>query len=232
VPDDKPPARADTQVLVKLRSSAAALQAAASSNLRPLRVTIPGSAPAFGIGTEPQWFIAQVPNDAANPWDLAHTRPDQLGCGRGRHVRRTRRRGGFPDDGDVAPGSTLVVGKNCEPIGQNAEDSQAVGPRQGAWHLDDEFSQQDARGCGAVLGRRTRIAHLTRDTTPHATLPRHINHLLEASSSTNSQQTNAQTPTTSGCCSTAPAQHRHVSILRRNVPVANGVRTAARPTPR
>ena len=198
--DDKPPARANTQILVKLRSSAAALQAGARSNLRPLRVTIPGSAPAFGIDTEPQWFIADLPNDAANPWDLAHTRvADQLGVADGdvMFAEPDLVHGTFPDDGDVAPGSTVVVGKNCEPLGQNAENGQAVGPDKVAWHLDDEFSQLgSARDAVQFSERRTRIAHLdTGYYAAHATLPQHVNHLLEANFVDGfSKQTNAEDP--------------------------------------
>jgi len=188
------------QVLVKLRSSAAALQADGRANLRPLRVTVPGSAPALGIGTEPQWFIADLPNDAANPWDLAHTRlADQLGVADAdvMFAEPDLAQNAFPDDGDVAPapGSTVTVGKNCEPVGQNPENGQAVGPDKIAWHLDDEFSQLgSARDAVQFSERRTRIAHIdTGYYAAHATVPQHIDHLVEANFVDGfSKQTNAQ----------------------------------------
>ena len=125
------------QVLVKLRSSAAALQADGRANLRPVRVTVPESAPALGIGTEPQWFIADLPNDTRLADQLGVADADVM------FAETDLVQGTFPDDGDgaPAPGSTVTVGKNCEPTGQNAENGQAVGPDKIAWHLDDEFSQ-------------------------------------------------------------------------------------------
>jgi hypothetical protein len=172
------------QVLVKLRSSAAALQADDRANLRPLRVTVPGAAPALGVGTEPQWFIADLPDDVANPWDLAHTRlSDYLGVADTdvMFAEPDLAQGAFPDDGDgaPAPGSTVTVGKNCEPVGQNGENGQAVGPDKIAWHLDDDFSQLgSARDAVQFSERRTRIAHLdTGYYAAHATVPKYINHL-------------------------------------------------------
>ena len=209
MPDDKAPARADTQILVKLRPSASALQA--RSKLRPLRVTVPGSAPAFGIDTEPQWFIADVSNDAANPWDLAHTRlADQLGVADAdvMFAEPDLVHGAFPDDGDAPPGSTVVVGKDCEATGQNAENGQAVGPDKIAWHLDEEYSQLgSARDAVQFSERRTRIAHLdTGYYAAHATVPQNINHLVEANFVDGfSKQPMPRTPTTSGSCSTTPA---------------------------
>ena len=188
------------QVLVKLRSSAAALRAGAGSNLRPLRVTVPGSTPALGIDTEPRWFVADLPNDAQNPWDLAHTRlADQLGVADSDvlFAEPDLVHGTFRDDGEVAPGTAFAVGQNCDPIGQTSENGQAVGPDKIAWHLDDDFSQLSrARDAVQFSERRTRVAHLdTGYYAAHATLPQHINHLLEANFVDGfSRQTNAEDP--------------------------------------
>ena len=68
------------RVLVKMRPSTA-LGAAPGANLRPL---YSGPSPASSLGvmgdSTPQWFIADLPDGAATPWDLAHARvADQLG---------------------------------------------------------------------------------------------------------------------------------------------------------
>ena len=68
------------RVLVKLRPSNALRAAESRANLRPLYDSQQTTAEAFGIGGEPQWFLAELPEGAATPWDLAHARvAEQLG---------------------------------------------------------------------------------------------------------------------------------------------------------
>ena len=60
-----------SRVLVKLRPDGALRAAEARSNLRPLYDSKPGAD--FRAAATPQWFVADLPDAAATPWDLAHT---------------------------------------------------------------------------------------------------------------------------------------------------------------
>ena len=59
------------RLLVKLLPTVSLAAANPRANLRPLFESAPQTA-AFGIGAAPAWFIADVPEEAATPWDLAH----------------------------------------------------------------------------------------------------------------------------------------------------------------
>ena len=59
------------RLLVKLLPTVSLAAADPSANLRPLFESAPQTA-AFGIGAAPAWFLADVPEEAATPWDLAH----------------------------------------------------------------------------------------------------------------------------------------------------------------
>src|SRR5690349_6260814 len=80
MPDRPPTAVPSTNhLLVKLRPTTALRAAESRAKLRPLFDT---SRPTggFAVGAEPQWFVAELPDGAATPWDLAHARvADQLG---------------------------------------------------------------------------------------------------------------------------------------------------------
>ena len=79
MPNKKSIPLATNRILVKLRPSNALRAAESRVNLRPLYDT-PQKAVAFGIGAQPQWFIADLSDAPANPWDLAHARvAEQLG---------------------------------------------------------------------------------------------------------------------------------------------------------
>ena len=69
------------RVLVKMRPSNALKAAESRANLRPLYDSAQAMArPGFGLDATPQWFIAELPDGADMPWDLAHARvADQLG---------------------------------------------------------------------------------------------------------------------------------------------------------
>src|SRR4029453_17055588 len=60
-----------SRVLVKLRPDGALRAAEARSTLRPLYESKPGTD--FRAAASPQWFVAELPEGAATPWDVAHT---------------------------------------------------------------------------------------------------------------------------------------------------------------
>src|ERR1041384_4952849 len=68
------------RLLVKLRPGGALRAAAGRTHVEPLYDTPSSRESAFGAAAEPQWFIAEMPEAAASPWDLAHARvADRLG---------------------------------------------------------------------------------------------------------------------------------------------------------
>src|SRR5688500_5427835 len=71
-----PPGGADrtmnNRILVKLASAHALAAADPRSNLRPLYRTPIGGPAALGLGGAPQWYVADLPAEADQPWDLAH----------------------------------------------------------------------------------------------------------------------------------------------------------------
>ncbi len=166
MPNNKPPPATTNRVLVKLRPSAALRAAESRGNLRPLYEPPPGAAAGFGLGAEPQWFLADLPDGAATPWDLAHARvADQLGVD-GSDVVFVE-----PDiihtvfqERDEAPEDVMfAAGVDCsKQIEQTDANGQKKGPDRFAWHLEDEFSQLGrARDQVPFTDpRRTRIAHI------------------------------------------------------------------------
>jgi subtilisin family serine protease len=182
VPDTRPTAAETHRVLVKLRPSSALRAAAARIALRPMHDT-PDAA--FALDAGPQWFLAELPDGAATPWDLAHARvADQLGVDASdvvfaepdvvHHV--------FLDTNEPAV-EGLAVGANCDRVDQDRGGGKAVGPDRFAWHLEDAFSQLGAaRESVAFTDPRTRIAHLdTGYYRAHVTTPEHVLRHLERS---------------------------------------------------
>jgi hypothetical protein len=178
-------ARMERRVLVKLRPSPALRLAASRVLLRPLHDTPAAASAALGFGAEPQWFVADLPDGAATPWDLAHTRlADQLGVA-GSDVVFAE-----PDivhdiyrDASEAPPPTLAIGADCGFIPQDGGHGKAVGPDTFAWHLDEGFSQLGpARDSVQFTDPRTRIGHLdTGYYRAHVTTPEHVVRHLERS---------------------------------------------------
>ena len=174
---------ADNRVLVKLRPSNALRAAESRSNLRPLYDTPPATPGGFGIDSTPQWFLADLPDGAATPWDLAHARvADQLGISESDVVFAE------PDtihdvyqDTNEAPAGTFAVGADCTANPQDSGNGKAPGPNTFAWHLGDAFTQLGkAREAVQFTDPRTRIAHIdTGYSGKHITKPRHIRHDLE-----------------------------------------------------
>ena len=172
-------------VLVKLRPSPALRAAASRVDLRPLHDTPGAAAAAFELGAQPQWFLAELPEGAATPWDLAHARiADQLGVA-GSDVLFAE-----PDvvhdvylDVNEAPPQAFAVGADCEAVPQDGGSGKPVGPDTFAWHLDEAFSQLGpARDSVQFTDPRTRIAHLdTGYYRAHVTTPEHVVRRLERS---------------------------------------------------
>ena len=175
----------DRRILVKLRPSPALRAAASRVDLRPLHDTPGAATAAFGLGAEPQWFLAELPEGAATPWDLAHARiADQLGVA-GSDVLFAE-----PDvvhdvylDTNEAPPQAFAVGGDCGATPQDGGSGKPVGPDTFAWHLDEAFSQLGpARDSVPFTDPRTRIAHLdTGYYRAHVTTPEHVVRPLERS---------------------------------------------------
>ena len=184
MPNDKQAAAGTNRVLVKLRPSNALRAAESRVNLEPLYDTPPGTAGAFGLDSSPQWFLADLPDGAATPWDLAHSRvADQLGVAESDVIFAEpdviHRVFKVPDPGPA--GQAFAVGDNCTADPQDAGNGKAIGPKVFGWHLDDEFSQLgSARKAVPFALPRTRIAHVdTGYYGAHETVPAHVRHDLE-----------------------------------------------------
>jgi len=167
------------RILVKLRPSTGLAAAEARGMLRPLFE----SRSPFGLSPGADWFVAELTEGAATPWDAAHTRvADQLGLAPddvlfvepdvvhdmyGDHGQ---------DPNELPPGGRLAMGTDCDPADQDGACGKAVGPATFAWHLGHEYSQLgDARSRVDFTEPRTRIAHLdTGYSRSHTTAPRHI----------------------------------------------------------
>lgn len=182
---DNEPSRAEAQrVLVKLRPSKALKAAESRANLRPLYASPPSVATPFGVSSEPQWFLADLPDSAASPWDLAHARvADQLGIDESDVVFAEPDivHNIYPDPDGREAGELFAAGDDCGPIDQDGKNGKAVGPAEFAWHLGDEFTQlASARAAVSFAEPRTRIGHFdTGYFRAHVTVPRHIRRDLE-----------------------------------------------------
>lgn len=168
------------RILVKMRPSGALKAAESRVSLRPLYDSPEATAAiTFGVDATPQWFIAEMPEAAAAPWDLAHSRvADQLGVSESdvlfaepdiihdvyEDTNEERTAEGF--------GATKI---ECVQNPQDANGGKAVGTN-GIWHLGDDFTQLgSARDAVAFSDPRTRIAHIdTGYYAPHVTRPAHL----------------------------------------------------------
>ena len=174
------------RVLVKMRPSTALRAAGSRVGLRPLYDTPPGAAGGFGLAGEAQWFVADLPEGAATPWDSAHSRvADQLGVAESDvlFAEPDLVHDVYRDDSEVPPDAMFTAGKTCERTPQDATRGKAALPDRMAWHLDEDFTQlAKARDAVTFSEPRTRVAHLdTGYYGKHETLPRHVLHDLEKS---------------------------------------------------
>ena len=69
----------DNRILVKMRPSTA-LAADSRANIRPLRIPLPRAKSARRQWRGAEWYLAELTDSQASPWDTAHARvADQLG---------------------------------------------------------------------------------------------------------------------------------------------------------
>ena len=168
------------QLLVKLRPSNALRAAESRVNLQPLYDTPQATAGILGLGVEPKWYLAELPDGAATPWDLAHARvADQLGVPESDVIfaEPDTIHNIFPESEDSKTGQPFAVGEQCVDIPQDGTHGKPLGPREFGWHLGDEFTQLGkARDAVEFTDPRTRIAHIdtgyyrTHDTVPEFVL--------------------------------------------------------------
>src|SRR5918993_502627 len=188
VPDKKQAPAKDNRLLVKLRPSSALRAAEARTNLQPLYDTPqPSATSAFGLdAAAPQWFLAEMPDGAAGPWDLAHARvAAQLGVSESDVVfaEPDLVHDVYQDTNEEEVGAGLAAADQCEANPQDGAHGKALGPDAFAWHLDNDHSQLGAaRDAVEFKPPRTRIAHLdTGYYRAHETVPEHVLRPLERS---------------------------------------------------
>src|SRR4051794_38788520 len=125
-------ADAPNRILVKLRPSNALRAAESRANLRPLYESSAAATGAFGLDSTPQWFVADLPDGASTPWDLAHAQvADQLGVAESDVVfaEPDLVHDIYRDGNEEALGNALAAaGTNCTQIAQDATRGKATGP--------------------------------------------------------------------------------------------------------
>ncbi len=174
------------RILVKLRPSASLGAAESRANLRPLYETR-GPAAAFGAVSEPQWFLADLPEGAENPWDLAHARVGaQLGVAESDVVFAEPdlvRRDVYRDANETEIGPGFAAGEKCANTDPDETRGKPPAPKDFAWHLGDRYTElKAAREAVRFEEPRTRIAHIdTGYYRSHVTAPLHLRHDLERS---------------------------------------------------
>ena len=171
-----------SRVLVKLRPDGALRAAEARSTLRPLYESKPGTD--FRAAATPQWFVAELPEGAATPWDVAHTQvAARLGVAESDVIfaEPDLVHDIYRDAHETPPGRPFAVGEACGPIPQDGSHRKVTGPDTFGWHLDASHSQlAAARAAVAFTEPRTRVAHIdTGYYRAHDTVPAHIRRDLE-----------------------------------------------------
>jgi hypothetical protein len=184
VPNDKKVLPETNRLLVKLRPSNALRAAESRVNLRPLYDTPQATtAVGFGLDSTPQWFLAELRDGAASPWDLAHARvAEQLGVSESDVIFAEPDivHNVYQDTNEEEIGPGFAAGDKCIANPQDGTHGKAVGP-EGFWHLDNNYSQLGAaRDAVEFKEPRTRIAHLdTGYYRSHDTVPEHVLRHLE-----------------------------------------------------
>jgi hypothetical protein len=184
VPKNKQLPAETNRVLVKLRPTNALRAAESRANLRPLYDTPQAMVGSFGLDSTPQWFLAELPDGAATPWDLAHARvAGQLGVNESDVIFAEPDiiHNVYRDANEEKIGEGFAVGDKCIPNPQDGTHGKVPGPDQFAWHLGDDFTQLGkARDAVKFEKPRTRIAHIdTGYYRSHDTVPEHILRDLE-----------------------------------------------------
>lgn len=169
-----------SQILVKLRPSGALRAAESRARLEPLYERRGAGARELGLGAAPQWFLADLPEGARSPWDLAHGRiADQLGIAASDvlFAEPDLVHPVYPAPDGTEPDRRFAVGEDCKAVEQDADHDKAVGPEDVfAWHLGDDFTQLGtARKAVDFASPRTRIAHVDTGYFPdHVTTPEEL----------------------------------------------------------
>ena len=227
------------RVLVKLRPSLRLSAVDARTNLRALYGTSPTAA-SFGLTGAPAWYLAELPDGDATPWDSAHARvADQLG------VAASDVLFAEPDlvhdiyrSPNEAPPAPFAVGENCGPEEQTDGGGRSKGPAVFAWHLGNAYSQLGAaRDAVEFSEPRTRIAHIdTGYDNGHASKPEHIVHDLERNFVGRRRQSERRRGSRQPRLSArqlGPRHRHHRHPRRRQGPRTSATRTsAARPARR
>ncbi|HJP95395.1 MAG TPA: S8 family serine peptidase [Pyrinomonadaceae bacterium] len=174
-----------SRLLVKLLPSVSLAAADPRANLRPLYDSAPQTM-AFGASAEPAWFLADMPEGAETPWDLAHSQvANQLGIDDSAIVfAEPDLIHSFPDTNEKnSGGAPLALDAACNAIPQLDNGGKKKGPDKFAWHLDDDFTQlRRARESVIFNEPRTRIAHIdTGYDRGHESQPQHLLQDLERS---------------------------------------------------
>ena len=184
MPAKKPISVGTNRVLVKLRPSNSLRAAESRANLRPLYDKPQTASAAFGVGAEPQWFVAELPDGAATPWDLAHARvAEQLGVSESDVIFAEPDiiHNVYQDANEEKAGQAFAIGDQCVDIPQDGNNGKALGPGEFGWHLGDQYTQLGkAREDVEFRDPRTRIAHIdTGYYRSHDTVPEHVRRDLE-----------------------------------------------------
>ncbi len=148
-------------------------------NLQPLYEAPPAAMAGFGLDTTPQWFIAELPEGAPTPWDMAHAQiAGQLGVSESDVVFAEPDiiHDVYRDTNEEVVGQAFAVGEDCNAIPQDGTHGKALGPDTFAWHLGDAFTQLGkAREEVKFTDPRTRIAHIdTGYFSAHETVPKNV----------------------------------------------------------
>lgn len=184
MPNNKQASAKPNRLLVKLRPSNTLKAAESRANLRPLYDSQPAVPTAFGIDSTPQWFLADMPDGAETPWDLAHARvAAQLGIAESDVIFAEPDivHDVYRDTNEVAADQPFAVGDSCQANPQDRTNGKPPSPDEFAWHLGDDYTQLGkARDSVVFEDPRTRIAHLdTGYYHSHDTTPEHILRSLE-----------------------------------------------------
>src|SRR5262245_53900670 len=173
----------DDRVLVKLRPSNALRAAESRVNIRPL-YRVQTSETIMGLTATPDWYVADLSENAVTPWDLAHTEvARQLGVAESDvlFAEPDIVHDVYRDANETAAETTMGIGSNCEANPPDGSHGKALGPDHVAWHLAGEFSRlNSARDAVKFTDARTPVAHLdTGYFRAHIAVPEFVVHTLE-----------------------------------------------------
>jgi hypothetical protein len=172
----------ETRLLVKLRPEGTLRAIASRAPIEPLYE----SDASIAAVSEPRWFVAEVPDAAATPWDLAHNRvAAQLGVAESDVIfaEPDLIHDIYRDPHEHAAGRAFAIGGDCSETPQDGTHGKVPGPEAFGWHLDSQHSQlAAARDAVGFSDPRTRVAHVdTGYSRGHETMPAHVLRKLERS---------------------------------------------------